>query len=415
MSASSTPVVEVAGLSKKFCGQLRTSLWYGLRDIAAEAWPRRRRGAATLRRAEFWSLQDVSFELKRGEALAIVGANGAGKSTLLKLLNGLIKPDEGSVRLVGQVGALIELGVGLDPVLTGLENVFVRAALMGFSRRSIAPLLPAIIEFTGLGDAIMMPVQFYSSGMVSRLAYAVAAHLHPDILLVDEVLAVGDFDFQRKCINHMIGYLAAGGSLILVSHQPHHIQSICQRGLVLDKGRITFTGTAVEALDYYFSQQLAASAASAASAVSQLSEARPVAIENVTLTGAEAGPVVQVGSEVLLTLTYQAFRRIERAGWGYSIHTSDGNVCITGAYCPQLVVLREGQHTLTCRLPRLPLTAGDYLVKAVVFEFESLHPFALWGWENSPSRLRVVDAPSLENNAQKMIQQLITIETEWPQ
>ena len=403
-------------MSKKFCGHLRTSLWYGLRDIAAEAWPGRHR-AATLRRAEFWSLQDVSFDLQRGEALAIIGANGAGKSTLLKLLNGLIKPDAGSIRLVGQVGALIELGVGLDPVLTGRENVYVRAALMGFSRSSIAPLLPAIIEFTGLGEAIDMPVQFYSSGMVSRLAYAVAAHLHPDILLVDEVLAVGDFDFQRKCINHMMGYLAAGGSLILVSHQPHHIQSVCRRGIVLEKGQLTYSGTAVEALDYYFAQQLAAAAAasSASGGGGPLSEGRPVAIVGVAFTSADAGPTVQAGSELLLTLTYQSLRARENVGWGFSIHTSDGNVCITGAYCPQLVALREGQHTLSCRLPRLPLTAGDYLVKAILYEAESLYPFALWGWENSPSRLRVVDTPSVENNAQKMIQQLVTIDIEWPQ
>ncbi|TVT43524.1 ATP-binding cassette domain-containing protein [Hymenobacter setariae] len=415
-TATSEPVVQVRNLSKKFCGHLRTSLWYGLRDIAAETWPRRHRPAAGLRRAEFWSLQDVSFELHRGEALAIIGANGAGKSTLLKLLNGLIKPDTGSIRLLGQVGALIELGVGLDPVLTGRENVFVRAALMGFSRAGIAPLLPAIIEFTGLGEAIDMPVQFYSSGMVSRLAYAVAAHLHPDILLVDEVLAVGDFDFQRKCINHMMSYLAAGGSLILVSHQPHHIQSICRRGVVLDKGRITFSGTATEALDYYFSQQLAALAAadSATGAGATLSEARPVAIEGVALAGQVAGTAVQVGDEVELTLTYQSFRARENAGWAFFIHTSDGHVCITGAYSPQPTMLLAGQHTLSCRLPNLPLTAGDYLVKTVIFEFESLQPLALWGWENSPTRLQIVDTASLATNAQKMVQQLITVPVTWP-
>lgn len=416
MSTTSEPVVQVTNLSKKFCSHLRTSLWYGLRDIAAETWPRRHRPAAALRRAEFWSVRDVSFELHRGEALAIIGSNGAGKSTLLKLLNGLIKPDTGSIRLLGQVGALIELGVGLDPVLTGRENVFVRAALMGFSRAGITPLLPAIIEFTGLGEAIDMPVQFYSSGMVSRLAYAVAAHLHPDILLVDEVLAVGDFDFQRKCINHMMGYLAAGGSLILVSHQPHHIQSICRRGIVLEKGTITFSGTATEALDYYFSQQLAALAADAdAGGAVQLSEARPVAIEHVALADQDAGPVVTAGAEVEIALTYQAFQTRQGVGWAFFIHTSDGHVCITGAYCPEPITLPAGRHTLRCRLPQLPLTAGDYLVKTVIFEFETLQPLALWGWENSPTRLRVVEAASLATNAQKMVQQLVTIPVVWPQ
>ena len=406
-------VVTVSNLSKKFCSHFRSSLWYGLRDIAAEALPGGRHRGGSLRRAEFWSLQDVSFELRRGEALAIIGANGAGKSTLLKLLNGLIKPDTGSIRLLGQVGALIELGVGLDPVLTGRENVYVRAALMGFSRAQMLPLLPAIIEFTGLGESIDMPVQFYSSGMVSRLAYAVAAHLHPDILLVDEVLAVGDFDFQRKCINHMVNYLAAGGSLILVSHQPHHIQAVCQRGIVLEKGRITFSGTATDALDHYFTQQLnaLASAGSAGATVAELSEARPVAIESVTLAGPT--PSMQVGDEVLLTLTYRALQQRADVGWAFFIYTSDGMVCITGAYLPQPMVLQAGQHTLACRLPQLPLTAGEYLVKVVIAEFGTLQPLAMWGWENSPSRLRLVDAPSLENNTHKMLQQLITLKVEW--
>ena len=191
----------------------------------------------------------MSFELRWGEPLAIIGDNGAGKITLLKLLNGLIKPDTGVIRILWRLGALIELGVGL-------ENIFLRAVLLGVSRAQVRPLLQAIVDFTGMGEAIEMRVQFYSSGMVSRLAYAVAAHLHPDVLLVNEVLAVGDFDFQRKCIQHMMGYLAAGGSLILVSHQAHHVQAVCQRSLMLEKGRVTFAGTATEALDYYFAQQI---------------------------------------------------------------------------------------------------------------------------------------------------------------
>jgi lipopolysaccharide transport system ATP-binding protein len=407
--SDAAPVVTVRNVSKKFCSQLRTSLWYGLCDIAAEAWPGRR-AAAGLRRAEFWSVHDVSFELHRGEALAIIGDNGGGKSTLLKLLNGLIKPDAGAIRMLGRVGALIELGAGLDPVLSGRENIFLRAALLGFGRGQVLPLLPAIIDFTGLGEAIEMPVQFYSSGMVSRLAYAVAAHFHPDVLLVDEVLAVGDFDFQRKCINHMLGYLARGGSLILVSHQPHHIQAVCQRGIVLEKGRLTFTGSAIEALDYYFTQQLAAGPA-AGTTGRELSEARPVAITQVALAG--PGEVVQAGDEVVLTLHYQAVQTIENVGWGFFIYSPDGNVCITAAHQPYPRVLQAGQQTLTCRVPHLPLTAGQYLVKAIIFHFEGLQPLALWGWEDAPSRLRIEEAPSFEKNLHQMLQQLVTIEVEW--
>ena len=405
-------VVTVRNLSKKFCSQLRTSLWYGLRDIAAEAWP----GAAPapgLRPAEFWSLHDLSFELRRGEALAIIGANGAGKSTLLKLLNGLIKPDAGSIRLRGRVGALIELGAGLDPVLTGRENIFMRAALLGVGRAEVLPLLPAIIDFTGLGAAIEMPVQFYSSGMVARLAYAVAAHLHPEVLLVDEVLAVGDIDFQRKCIHHMMSYLAAGGSLILVSHQPHHMQAVCQRGLVLERGRLAFEGSTTEALDYYFSHQAGAGSADGLPERSTptLSEVHPVIIEQLALAG--PGPVIQSGDDVLVTLTYQALRPVPGAVWGFFIYTGDGSTCITAAYPPEPVALPAGRHQRTCRLCGLPLTAGDYLVKSAISDFESRQSIALWGWEDAPSRLHVEDAPSVTKNIHKMLQQLVTVEVEW--
>ncbi|MDO7845893.1 ABC transporter ATP-binding protein [Hymenobacter sp. M29] len=414
MAASTTPpdaVVTVRNLSKKYCRQLRTSLWYGLRDIAAEAWPGAR-PPARLRRDEFWSLHDLSFELRRGEALAIIGANGAGKSTLLKLLNGLIKPDAGSIRLRGRVGALIELGAGLDPVLTGRENIFLRAALLGVGRAQALPLLPAIIEFTGLGEAIEMPVQFYSSGMVARLAYAVAAHLHPDVLLVDEVLAVGDFDFQRKCIHHMMSYLAAGGSLILVSHQPHHIQAVCRRGLVLEKGRWAFEGTATEALDYYFSRQLAeADRAAQAQPVPALDAARPVVIEELTITG--AGPAVLAGEGTTVTLTYQALQPQENTCWGFFFYTPDGSVCITGASSPS-ARLAAGRHALTCHLPRLPLTAGEYLVKSMIVELAALQPLAMRGWEDAPTRLRVeTPEASMQANAHRMLQQLTTLEVEW--
>jgi lipopolysaccharide transport system ATP-binding protein len=410
--SDTAPVVTVRNLSKKFCTQLRTSLWYGLRDIAAEAWPGAT-AAAGLRRAEFWSLHDLSFELRRGEALAIIGANGAGKSTLLKLLNGLIKPDAGSIRLRGRVGALIELGAGLDPVLTGRENIFLRAALLGVGRAQVLPLLPAIIDFTGLGAAIEMPVQFYSSGMVARLAYAVAAHLHPEVLLVDEVLAVGDLDFQRKCISHMLSYLAGGGSLILVSHQPHHMQAVCQRGLVLEKGRLAFEGTTTEALDYYFSHQSGAGQSTnlLERATPTLSEARPVIIEDLALTG--PGPVIQSGDEVLITITYQALRPVPSVIWGFFIYTGDGSTCITAAYPPEPMALAAGRHQLSCRLRGLPLTAGDYLVKSAISDFEHRHSLALWGWEDAPGQLHVEDAPSVTKNIHKMLQQLVTVEVEW--
>ena len=240
-------MISVSHLSKKYCHELRRGLWYGVRDIAREIIPRR--GEAGLRPGEFWALDDVSFEVRRGESLAITGANGAGKSTLLKILYGILKPDRGEVRVSGRVEALIELGAGFNPVLTGRENVRVGAALHGLNARETAALMERVLDFSELGAFVDDPVQSYSSGMKARLAYALAANLDPDVLLVDEVLAVGDFAFQRKCVRHMQSYLAGGGALLFVSHNMYQMQAICERGFLLDHGRLTFEGSAVEMLN----------------------------------------------------------------------------------------------------------------------------------------------------------------------
>ncbi len=408
---SSQPILTVENVSKKFCSRLRASLWYGVRDIVSELSPLSRPATKELRRSEFWGLQDISFELRAGESLAIVGANGAGKSTLLKILNGLLKPDTGQVRIRGRVGALIELGVGLDPVLSGRENIYVRAALLGFTHREIAPLIDQIIDFTGLHEAIEMPVQFYSSGMSARLAYAVAAHLNPDLLLVDEALAVGDYDFQRKCINHMLGYLRAGGSIILVSHNPHHIQAVCQRGLLLEKGQVTFVGTGTETLDRHFEQQLRAATGSDGPQAT-LTPEHPVRIMGLDFLPLDAAEL-HTGGAMQVTLRYQALHAIARVGWGFHVWTNDGMHCITGAVCLEPLVLHAGEHTLTCTIRKLALTPGDYGVKAVLLEIDSQQPLAMLGWENAPLPLRVRGKVSIQKNFQAMLQQLVTVDVDW--
>lgn len=411
-------ILTVENLSKKFSTSFRRSLWYGVLDIAKDLNPYRPQAEnqnGHLRKTEFWGLHNISFNLHRGESLAIIGDNGAGKSTLLKLLNGLIKPDSGQVRIRGQVGALIELGIGLDPVLSGRENIYVRAALLGLSRRQVDPLIEPIIDFTGLGDAIYTPVQFYSSGMTARLAYAVAAHLNPDILLVDEVLAVGDLDFQRKCLKHMQSYLSAGGSIVLVSHVPYHIQAVCQRGLLLERGTIKFAGTASETLDQYFAQQHQQEVTIDQQSQVSLSPERPMAIRHLTIqpTQSAASVAIQPGSDVRLRLFYESMIAHDNLGWAFFIWTGDGSTCITGGISTAPVTLKAGEHTLTCRLSRLPLTAGGYQVKAAIYGFDSLQVLAHLGWENAPMRLLVEEEVSTLKILQSMAQQLITIDVEW--
>lgn len=252
--------VRVSKVRKKFCRDLKRSLWYGVQDILSDMNPFRRAsideevrlsGSIQLRKDEFWALDELSFELRRGECLGLIGHNGAGKTTLLKLLNGLIKPDHGRIELRGRVGALIALGAGFNPILTGRENIYVNGSVLGMTRREIDESIETIIDFSEIRDFIDAPVQTYSSGMTVRLGFAIAAHSKPDILLLDEVLAVGDIAFQAKCFNKLAQFRAEGTSFILVSHNMHQIVRYADEVLYLRKGRMAFLGEPNRAVELF--------------------------------------------------------------------------------------------------------------------------------------------------------------------
>ncbi len=229
-------LIKVDAVSKKFCRSLKRSLWYGLQDLGNELRGRRHGTDGRLRTEEFWAVRNVSFELKRGECLGLIGHNGAGKTTLLRILNGLIKPDQGRVEIRGKVGALIALGAGFNPILTGRENIYINAAVLGLSTREVDHKLDEIIEFAEIGDFIDTPVQNYSSGMSVRLGFSVAAVLiKPDVLFLDEVLAVGDIGFVIKCLN-TVRRLTADSAVVFVSHSMQFISSFCTRVMVLQHG-----------------------------------------------------------------------------------------------------------------------------------------------------------------------------------
>ncbi len=405
------PSVAVAGLSKKLCRELRRAQWYGLRDIAREVL---RPGAGApppeLRRGEFWALRDVSFRVAPGESLAVVGANGAGKSTLLKVMYGLVKPDGGEVRLRGRVGAMIELGTGFDPALSGRENVYVNAALHGFTRRDTARLMDEITDFAGLGEVMDVPLRYYSSGMQARLSYAVAAHLQPDVLLVDEVLAVGDITYQRKCITHMQKYLDAGGSLVFVSHSPHQIQAICRSGILLEAGRLTHAGTAVETLACYLEAQQRAAAASGGGAAPPPDDA-PVLIRGISARSADGGEI-RTGADLCLSVAYEARERAE-VEWAFTIWTGDQWVCVTGARDSRPRTLVPGTGEVRCVVPRLPLVAGQYMVRAIVSDAATHYPLATYGWTGPPHPFHVRTEPSRESNTAMSMHQLMTIDVQW--
>lgn len=247
-------LVRVDGVSKRFCRSLKKSLWYGVKDVASELNPFHRgtRGdtRSPLRPDEFWAVDEVSFEVRRGECIGLIGHNGAGKTTLLKMLNGLIKPDAGRIEMHGRVGALIALGAGFNPILTGRENIYVNGSVLGLSKREIDDKLEEIIDFSELREFIDMPVQSYSSGMSVRLGFAVATALKPDVLILDEVLAVGDAAFKTKCFTRL-SKLMKNAAIIFVSHSEEQIRRVCQRGLLLRRGAVVVDGSLDECFETY--------------------------------------------------------------------------------------------------------------------------------------------------------------------
>lgn len=240
MSGEGDILIKAEHVSKKFCLSLKKSLWYGLKDMGKELLGLPQGNAGHLRPKEFWAVNDVSFEVRRGECLGLIGRNGAGKTTLLKMLNGLIKPDAGRIEMRGRVGALIALGAGFNPVLTGRENIYVNASVLGIPKREIDAKLDEIVDFAEIGDFIDTPVQNYSSGMTVRLGFAVASSLEPDILLLDEVLAVGDLGFRYKCFRR-IGELMQRAAVIFVSHDMPSVASTCKRAMLMEHGVVTMS------------------------------------------------------------------------------------------------------------------------------------------------------------------------------
>jgi ABC-type polysaccharide/polyol phosphate transport system ATPase subunit len=250
-------LIKVNGISKKFCRDLKKSLWYGISDIATELNPlskNKSRDASTpgtLRPGEFWANRNVSFQLRRGECLGLIGKNGAGKTTLLKMLNGLIKPDEGSIEIKGRVGALIALGAGFNPILTGRENIYINASILGISKAEVDEKIDDIIDFAEVHEFIDSPVQSYSSGMQVRLGFAVASSIDPDVLILDEVLAVGDASFRAKCYRR-ISEIRKKAAIIFVSHNMQQVAKISNRGLLLRPGTSEYSDDVAETIRGYF-------------------------------------------------------------------------------------------------------------------------------------------------------------------
>jgi len=258
-----------------------------------------------------WALKDVSFEINHGEVVGFIGRNGAGKSTLLKILSRITAPTEGVVDLYGRVGSLLEVGTGFHPELTGRENVFLNGAILGMKRVEILSKFDQIVDFAEIEKFIDTPVKFYSSGMFVRLAFAVAAHLEPEILLVDEVLAVGDVEFQKKCLGKMGEVAEEGRTVLFVSHNMASIEHLCDKAFFLDQGRITYSGNVQGAISLYLGQI----------------RTNEATFENAPLKRASAR---QVGDQIEILAEYELDRPLEIPSLGFVISDYMGNpVCGT--------------------------------------------------------------------------------------
>ncbi len=228
-------LVKVNNISKKFCRDFKTSLWYGLTDICKEVLGIRKNDE--LRKHDFYAVRNVNFNISRGECVGIIGPNGAGKSTLLKMLIGLLKPETGHISVKGRVCALIQLTAGFNTLLTGRENIYIKGAILGMSKKEVDLKIDEIIDFAEIRDSIDSPVQTYSSGMVARLGFSIAVHTEPDVLVIDEVLAVGDAGFRNKCFAK-IKQICENAAVIFISHNIHSVNRICDRVILMDQGKV---------------------------------------------------------------------------------------------------------------------------------------------------------------------------------
>lgn len=296
-------MLEMQGVSKKFRrGQLHDSLRDFIPALAKSLFTRGHGGE--LGQQEFWALDDVSFQIRRGEALGIIGPNGSGKSTILKILTGIMNPTTGTKTVNGSLSALIEVGAGFHPDLTGRENIFLNGTILGMTRREIRSKLEAIIEFSGLRDFIDTPVKRYSSGMYARLGFSIACHVDPDILVVDEVLSVGDWAFQNRSMEKMQEIVNGGATVIFVSHNLKAVTSLCDRALFLEFGKVKAIGPAHQVTEQYI-QRVAKQAESQGA----VEESRDAYIQSVRLRG-ERGDLslVSPGEKAVVDVTIRSPR-----------------------------------------------------------------------------------------------------------
>jgi ABC-type polysaccharide/polyol phosphate transport system ATPase subunit len=365
-----TPAVEVDQVSKRF-------RLYRERNQSLKA-ALMRGGRASY--DEFWALKDVSFEIEKGSTFALIGENGSGKSTLLKCIARILEPEKGRVRTHGSVAALLELGSGFHPELSGRENVFLNGSILGMSKKELERKFDEIVDFAGIEPFIDQPVKNYSSGMYMRLGFSVAINVDPDILLVDEVLAVGDATFQEKCMEKFVDFRRAGKTVVIVSHAMGSMRTLCDQAAWLDAGTLVEIGRADYIVDRYVdkghAEAVAASESSGASGPSGAAGARLTKVSVLDRTNQPA-TVFHTGDPVTVRMEYECSTRVERPVFGLAMENTEGvyvwahNTRDAGVDIPFI----EGSGHIDLQIPRLMLQPHTFDLIASIVDQTSTHTY----------------------------------------
>ncbi len=358
------------GVYKKF---RKGELYDSLRDLIPALAARMLRGPSreALAPREFWALQDITFSVPRGEAFGIIGSNGAGKSTILKVLSGIMRPTRGTLHVEGRLSALIEVSAGFHPDLTGRENIYLNGTILGMTRAEIKRRFDAIVAFSELEEFLDTPVKRYSSGMFARLGFAVAAHVEPDILIVDEVLSVGDYLFQQKCFQRMNEVMSGGATVVFVSHNLRAVSLLCERSMLLERGRIVTMGPSHEVIKAYLTRGHGARA----------TEDRDIRITEVSL-GPERTRVEFQADEVL-EITVAAAARTPHEDISVVVQIVDDHQYPVFDTCTQRLgagpLALEAGETLRCTFRmQLRLADGTYHVSAYLHRYVTDQAYERW-------------------------------------
>lgn len=362
------PIINVQGLGKKYILSHESPEKYtALRDVISRRVKRLVKPATGSSSEEFWALKDVNFQIEQGQAVGIIGRNGAGKSTLLKILSRITEPTHGRIEINGRVASLLEVGTGFHPELSGRENIYLNGAILGMSRAEIKSKFDEIVDFSGVEKFLDTPVKRYSSGMFVRLAFAVAAHLEPEILVIDEVLAVGDAEFQKKCLRKMDEVAKGHGRTVLfVSHNLTSVQQLCAHSIWLQNGQLRAIDDTAKIIDQYLSVRVEKENLFA-------EKSKDVYISGFNVTGKNEG-LVMPGGPAVFEIRVRSSRSFSGLHFGIGVNDKLGLRLFTlfTRYNGQSIDIKPGENTIRCEVDMLPLKSDQYDVHLYVGnEFEA--------------------------------------------